>query len=123
MKRIMIMACILILSMSGSAFGALLKGDLNNNSSIDLGDTIYALMVLCDIDVDLPTEVQAALNEVDVDGDVKIGMEEAVYSLECVAGFRDGGGKTSYGSTGLFFGSGLLGLAALRKRRKTRLSE
>ena len=53
----------------------ILAGDIDHNGAIQLNDAILALMAICDMKSD-------ALNaDVDVNGDSKIGLAEAIYVL------------------------------------------
>jgi hypothetical protein len=60
----------------------LIQGDINDYSQIDIADAILALKVVAGLR-------PVGLNPiVDVGGDRKIGMEEAIYILQKVAGIR-----------------------------------
>ncbi len=75
----------------GTAYGeefsftvrALLPGDLNGDSYVDLADMILTLRVLSGIPVN-----ETASFSADISGDCRIGMEEAVYILQKTAGLR-----------------------------------
>ena len=56
-------------------------GNLNGDTFLDLADAIIALRVSAGINVSLSLSG-------DVNGDGKIGMEEAIYILQSVAGLR-----------------------------------
>ena len=60
-----------------------LPGDIDYNGIIDLGDAIISLQVLTGADPLSPIYVEA-----DVNGDGKIGIEEAIYILEETAGLN-----------------------------------
>jgi hypothetical protein len=60
----------------------ILKGDLNVDGSVNLGDAILALQVLAGMN---QSNVD---HRADVDGDGDIGLAEVVYILQHVAGFR-----------------------------------
>jgi len=64
-----------------------LPGDLDGSLSVDLSDAILALKVLSGMN---PAELVTpyALSGSDVDGDLRVGIEEAAYILEDVAGLR-----------------------------------
>ncbi|OQX03948.1 MAG: hypothetical protein BWK80_54595 [Desulfobacteraceae bacterium IS3] len=71
------------ISLMPSGSVALQKGDLNKDKSVDLKDAIAALRVLAGLEFSGTYDIQA-----DVNGDNRIGMEEAVYILQKVAGLR-----------------------------------
>lgn len=60
----------------------LLKGDVNDDTQVDLADAILALKAVAGL---RPAGVYAA---VDVDGDGRIGIAEAVYALQAAAEMR-----------------------------------
>jgi len=60
-----------------------IPGDVNNDRRIDLADVILALQVSVRM-----TPVPVICKEADINGDGKIGIEEAVYGLQWVAGLR-----------------------------------
>ena len=60
-----------------------LKGDINGDAAIDLTDAILALQIITGV-----VQGQNIDNASDVDGNNKIGMEEAVYILENISGTR-----------------------------------
>ena len=62
---------------------ALIKGDINNDTRVDLSDAILAMQVIAGL-----TSVQPATQNADVDGNGKIGMAEAIYILQVVSGMR-----------------------------------
>jgi len=64
-----------------------LPGDLDGNGSVDLSDAIIALKVLSGMK---PAELVTpyAPSGSDVDGNLRVGIEEAAYILEDVAGLR-----------------------------------
>jgi hypothetical protein len=59
------------------------QGDVNLNGIVDLTDIILALQVIAGI-----VPVDAIGNDADVNGDDKIGMAEAIYVMQKVAGLR-----------------------------------
>jgi len=75
----------------GTAYGeefsftvrALSSGDLNSDSYVDLADVILILRVLSGVPVNEIVSFSA-----DVSGDCRIGIEEAVYILQKIAGLR-----------------------------------
>ena len=76
-------------------------GDIDRDGTVDLADVIMALRVSSNIPLSKPVSMQA-----DVDGDHHIGMAEAIYDLQVLAGLRlrdnrnpilkISGNKTSY---------------------------
>ena len=60
------------------------KGDVNDDSSVDLADAILALQVMAGIE---PSAT--AHKEADVNGDNKIGIEEVIYILQKVSELRE----------------------------------
>jgi M6 family metalloprotease-like protein len=58
-------------------------GDVNNDQKVNLADGIVALQILTGI-----TPSSSVIQEADINGDGKIGMEEVIYILETVAGVR-----------------------------------
>jgi Dockerin type I domain len=60
------------------------KGDVNDDSSVDLADAILALQVMAEIE---PSAT--AHKEADVNGDNKIGIEEVIYILQKVSGLME----------------------------------
>ncbi len=60
-------------------------GDIDNNGTVNLKDVILILKILVGIN-----EINEAvsLNTGDINGNNKIGLEEAVYALECASGIR-----------------------------------
>lgn len=58
---------------------AVVKGDVDNDRTVDLSDAIISLKVISRIET--PTVCKWA----DINGDFRIGIEEAMYALRCVA--------------------------------------
>ena len=58
-----------------------LPGDVNHDGAVDLTDTILSLQVLSGV-----TPAATAAGDADVDGDGRIGLQEAIYSLGKAAG-------------------------------------
>ena len=58
-----------------------LPGDCNHDGIVNLTDTILILQVLAGFTPSQPVFIDA-----DVDGDGKIGMAEAIYAMQKVAG-------------------------------------
>ena len=59
------------------------KGDISGDSSVNLSDAILALQVLVGLVPPLPVNMRA-----DVDGDIRIGLEEVIYIFQKVSGAR-----------------------------------
>ena len=59
------------------------KGDLNDDSSVDLADAILALQVMAGIEPSTTVHKEA-----DVNGDEKIGLAEVIYVFQLVSGLR-----------------------------------
>ena len=60
------------------------KGDVNGNGGSDLADAVLALKICAGISV-----VSSAVSlDSDVNGDKRIGLEEAVYTLRKIAGLN-----------------------------------
>jgi hypothetical protein len=70
-----------------SSITFLLKGDLNGDSAIDLRDAILALQVLSRRK-DLAIREDYPSSGRDVNGGARIGMEEAIYILQFIGGYR-----------------------------------
>ena len=117
MKKLccLLIMTVTVLAISSSAFGAVL-GDLDGSGEADMEDTIYALMIMCNIDTPTAVDDQLAVNlaDVDVDGDLKIGIQEAIFALEVGTGHRD---KDGFATSCTLFGSGLLMVVGFRLRR------
>ncbi|HDH97834.1 MAG TPA: hypothetical protein ENF70_01700 [Deltaproteobacteria bacterium] len=64
-----------------------LKGDLNNDQAVDLGDIILALQVSAGMN---PSRIRSdyASSGADVNGDNAVGLAEALYMLQRVSGIR-----------------------------------
>jgi len=60
-------------------------GDIDNNGTVNLKDLILILKILVGIQ---EINEGVSLNTGDINGDNKIGLEEAVYALECASGIR-----------------------------------
>ena len=72
-------------SVSGNNFLNLnTPGDIDGNTLVQLKDAILALQVNSGID-----PVSKIYRQVDVDGDQKIGLAEAIYALQCIARLRN----------------------------------
>jgi len=83
MKRfVLILASVLMLSLP--CFGA--TGDVNHADGVDLKDVIQALRVTAGI----PLLSADIFTDADVNGDKKIGLEEAIYGLQVAAQLRGG---------------------------------
>jgi hypothetical protein len=61
----------------------LLKGDVNGNGAVDLTDALLAMQVLSRI-----TPAPPFYKNADVSGDVRIGLQEAIYILQKMAEMR-----------------------------------
>jgi len=61
----------------------ILKGDINGNGAVDLTDAVMVLQVLSRV-----TPTQPINKNANVDGDGKIGLQEAIYILQGVAEMR-----------------------------------
>jgi len=61
----------------------IMKGDINGNGSIDFMDAIMVMQVLS-----CHTPTEPIIRYADVDGDKKIGIPEAIFIIEKVAGLR-----------------------------------
>ncbi|WP_207679743.1 C13 family peptidase [Desulfonema magnum] len=59
--------------------------DINGNGETDLGDAIMALKVITGISNSVPPLSEDSMALIDVNGDKKIGMEEAIYILRNLA--------------------------------------
>lgn len=70
-----------------AATDTVIKGDLGNLNGVTLSDTILALKVISGLS---PTEIREsyASSGADVNGDGKIGLSEAIYILQKLAGMR-----------------------------------
>jgi len=79
---VLILICMLLLGLP--CLGAT-PGDVNHADGVDLKDVIQALRVTAGIP--LPTDI---FTDADVNGDKKIGLEEAIYGLQVVAQLRGG---------------------------------
>lgn len=73
----------LVIVTTAAVLETTVKGDLNNDGKVDLADAILAARVLSGM---IP--VGAVSMEADTDGDFKIGLPEAIYILQKVAGIR-----------------------------------
>lgn len=62
---------------------ALLKGDVNNDKVVDIGDAIVALQVISQ-----KPSPQNAYKEADINNDRKVGMAEAIYALQIASSLR-----------------------------------
>ncbi len=60
---------------------AVFPGDIDNNGITDLNDAILASKIVCGIKTDSDIYLSA-----DVNNDAKIGMDEAIYTLQCSGG-------------------------------------
>jgi RHS repeat-associated protein len=61
-----------------------LKGDVNGDYEIDLTDPVMALQLCADIETGAEIHLSA-----DVDADSRIGIAEAIYGLQHIAGLRE----------------------------------
>jgi hypothetical protein len=59
------------------------KGDLDDNSRIDLADAIIAIQVMLNV-----LQTQNVNRLADVNSDGKIGMEEAIFIMQKASGVR-----------------------------------
>jgi len=59
-------------------------GDVNGDGQVNLADVLLALRAL----TVQPAASSSALNQADVNGDLKIGLEELIFVLQKVAGLR-----------------------------------
>ncbi len=83
MKKLFFYFLLLFTLFAGSTFGAQ-PGDVNGDGSIDLTDTVMVIRLLSgDKTVDVTLEA-------DINQDGMIGMQEAIYALQWVAGLRHG---------------------------------
>ncbi|MEA2013788.1 MAG: DUF1566 domain-containing protein [Thermodesulfobacteriota bacterium] len=64
-------------------------GDINGDGNVDLADALIALKMLAGMDVSDLIRADYATSGVDVNGDNKIGMEEAVYIMQKISELRD----------------------------------
>jgi hypothetical protein len=64
------------------------KGDINNDNNVDLADLIIVLKVLAGQDTTGLIRDDYAASGVDVNGDNKPGMQEAIYILQELSGLR-----------------------------------
>ena len=62
-----------------------IPGDIDNSKTIDLRDAILAIKIVSGIS---PTQI--IYDAADANGDGKIGLEEAIYALQVVAGLKRG---------------------------------
>jgi hypothetical protein len=67
----------------GSGSAVFPVGDINHDLSVDLTDVIAALQVA----VNVPP-AEELYTDTEVNGDIRIGLEEAVYALQVVSGLR-----------------------------------
>jgi len=58
-------------------------GDINHDSSVDLGDAVMAIQVVSGVD-----PAQTVYTDKEVNGDDKVGLEDAAYILQKVSGLR-----------------------------------
>jgi subtilisin family serine protease len=75
-------------SVNIEVFDTPLKGDLNDSSTVDLADAIIAQRVLARQDVAESLRSDYVTSGVDVNGDNKIGLQEAVWILQTLANLR-----------------------------------
>lgn len=61
----------------------LFKGDVNGNGTVDLTDVVLAMQVLSRV-----TPSQPLFKNADVNGDIRIGLQEALYILQKIAELR-----------------------------------
>jgi hypothetical protein len=62
---------------------ALIRGDVNNDGFVKLDDVILILQVMAGI-----PPSQSVFSDADINHDVRLGNEEAIYILQKVAGIR-----------------------------------
>ena len=72
--------------MSTKVIKGTVMGDINNDGSVDLADLMVALQCLSGVDMSGMIRADYAGSGADVNGDNKVGMEEAVYILRYVSG-------------------------------------
>ena len=70
--------------MSANANSAF-QGDINQNCELNLQDVILGLQIITGL---APT-IQEVVTDIDVDGDGRIGLVEAVYAIQAVGGLID----------------------------------
>ena len=63
---------------------AVLGGDVDGNGVVDLGDVILALQIITEVNA----QSSPIFKEADINGDERIGAEEAFYGIQIVAKFR-----------------------------------
>ena len=63
-------------------------GDIDGDSDVDLVDATIAMKVLMGSDTSGLIRSDYATSGADVNGDGKIGMEEVIYIMQKIAGFR-----------------------------------
>ncbi len=62
---------------------ALIKGDINGDSSVNLSDAVLGLQLLAGMGLPSPVDTR-----IDVNGDSRIGSEEVIYILQNISGTR-----------------------------------
>ena len=78
-----VMLGVALIPLPALAENGVTPGDVDNSGTVDLGDAILALQVLCDLTPD------GVNKDADVNGDSKVGLPEAIYVLQEVAGLRN----------------------------------
>ena len=73
----------LLLIFNGTIFAQGIKGDINDDDSIDLADVIMTLQVISGLN---PGGISV---DADIDSDGKIGIAEAIYALRWAAGMHE----------------------------------
>jgi hypothetical protein len=73
----------LLLIFNGTIFAQGIRGDINDDTSIDLVDVILTLQVISGLN---PSGIKV---DADADGDEKIGLAEAIYALAWAAGMHE----------------------------------
>lgn len=120
-RFVAISTVLLICLLSGPVFAAY-YGDIDGHQDgtyADLNDAVIALRVVSNQDVTEEIRTDVDLADVDVNGDSRVGLEEAAYALQVVSGARidmENQPAKDMSGAGVFFGSGLVGLLWLRKK-------
>ncbi|MGE0085782.1 MAG: hypothetical protein AB7S75_15335, partial [Desulfococcaceae bacterium] len=76
-----------MLSVNRNCGITVLMGDINGDEAADLEDAVIALRVLAGVNVSGSIRSDYATPGIDVTGNSKIGLDEAVWILRHVAGF------------------------------------
>lgn len=70
------------------------KGDIDAINGVNLTDAMLCLQIMANLN---PT-VAAVIADADVNGDGRIGLEEAIYVLQVIAGLRSSGSTSDKGN-------------------------